>query len=105
MKIAIYGAGGHGKVVCDAMLQAGLDTPVGFVDDDSTKRGTSILGLPVLGDITRLSGPADVTLAMGIGDNDSRRRAFEDARARGYSFVTVVHPSAIVGRERCYSEE
>lgn len=99
MKVIIVGAGGHGKVVCDALLEAQLGEPVGFVDDDPAKEGTSVLGFSVLGDFGRLPAPSTVVLAMGIGDNPMRRRLFVRARGLGYSFVTVVHPSVVMGRD------
>ena len=45
-QVMVLGAGGHGKVVADAVLAAG-DTVLGFLDDSSEKR--SVWDLPVLG--------------------------------------------------------
>ena len=45
--IVVFGAGGHGKVVCDILVCAG-ETVLGFVDD-GTAAGVLVLGLPVLG--------------------------------------------------------
>ena len=41
----VLGAGGHGKVVDDAVLAAG-DTVLGYLDDSSEKR--SVWGRPVM---------------------------------------------------------
>ncbi len=51
-KVIIVGAGQSGRHILEAIRRrphAGLD-PVGFVDDDPTKAGATIEGLPVLGD-------------------------------------------------------
>jgi len=99
VKFAVLGSGGHGKVVCDAALEAGLGTPVGFIDDDPSRVGLSVLGLPVLGPLDVLPGRDDLILVMGIGDNAARRRVYEAAVGRGYTVASLVHPSAVVGRE------
>jgi FkbM family methyltransferase len=44
----IFGAGQNGRLVLDALRQAGL-TPVAFVDETPAKIGTAIDGLPVIG--------------------------------------------------------
>ena len=92
-RIAVYGAGGHGKVVWDALLAAGDDV-VGFVDE----RGPGTLfGLPIVCD------PADLPLFDGIvvaiGANQVRRDKYDLLRARGYSLANAVHPSAVIGRD------
>ncbi|MFR6042361.1 MAG: acetyltransferase, partial [Dysosmobacter welbionis] len=42
----VLGAGGHGKVVADAILSAG-DTVLGFLDDDPDRN--AVWDIPVLG--------------------------------------------------------
>ena len=93
------GSGGHGKVVCDAALEAQLGTPIGFIDDDPSRVGVTVLGLPVLGPLGALTSSDDIALIMGIGDNAARRRAYDIAVGRGYTVLSLVHPSAVVGRE------
>ena len=43
MRIAIVGAGGHGKVIADAVLACGTDNLAGFLDDDSSLWGRTCL--------------------------------------------------------------
>jgi acetyltransferase EpsM len=52
MRVAVAGAGGHAKVVADALLAAGQGEFAGFLDDDPAGWGSHILGLPILGPIT-----------------------------------------------------
>ena len=64
-RVLVVGAGDAGAMMVREMRQSNkvaLD-PVGFVDDDWTKRGISLLGVPVLGnrkDIPRLVADYDV---------------------------------------------
>jgi acetyltransferase EpsM len=100
MKIAILGSGGHGKVVCDAILSMGVpaEDVVGFIDDDPAAVGRTVMGFPVLQSLEKLGLDRSVRLAMGIGDNAARRRQFERAVTLGYEPFTVVHARAVLGR-------
>ena len=100
MKVVILGAGGHAKVVCDALLSSGVPESdvLGFADDNPACIGTTVMGFPVLGSLDALKIPRTVRVVMGVGDNAARRRLFERARALGYDCHTVVHPRAVIGR-------
>ena len=55
-RFLIIGAGDAGRMAADEMLrhaESGLE-PVGFIDDDAAKVGTSVSGLPVFGDRSRI---------------------------------------------------
>ena len=45
--LLVFGAGGHGKVVADVGRSAGL-VPAGFLDDDSSRDGTTFWGIAVV---------------------------------------------------------
>ena len=47
-RIAVFGAGGHGKVVVDAIAR-NADLEVVCVVDDKPQAGATILGRPVAG--------------------------------------------------------
>jgi acetyltransferase EpsM len=96
MEIVIAGAGGHAKVICDALLKQGLEIG-GFIDKDPQKHGRKLMGFPVLGDIDAIVGQK-VELAMGIGDNTTREKVFLRAKTLRFRFVNVIHPSAVIGR-------
>ena len=85
--------------MCDAALAAGIGEPFAFVDENATLVGQRVLGIPIVGGLERLPGPAGIALLMGIGSNAARRRAFNAARALGYEVRPVVHPSVIIGSE------
>lgn len=96
MKIIIAGAGGHGKVVCDTLLAQSLDVK-GFIDKDPQKWKSSLVGIPILGDIDALTD-RQLAIAMGIGDNMAREKVFHHAKTLGFRFVNAIHPSAVIGR-------
>ena len=97
----LIGAGGHARVVADAMRAAG--TKLSAVASLDQQPGTGALeGLERLaGDDAVLAlGARDVTLVNGIGstgDAATRRKVFEKFRAAGYKFATLLHPSAVIG--------
>lgn len=92
--LVVFGAGGHGKVVCDALLANG-ETVLGFIDD--AKAGQRVLGLPVLGGAEWIA-KNDCRVALGIGDNALRARVFAVCTNAGVALTTVIHRSATVAR-------
>jgi sugar O-acyltransferase (sialic acid O-acetyltransferase NeuD family) len=92
----ILGAGGHAKVVLDALQRARVDFACEVWDDDPGKRGTLLLGVPVQGPIERERLRAACHVA--IGDNDARERLCATVRASGGSLLAIVHPAAQVSR-------
>lgn len=99
-RILIIGAGGHGQVVADALLQmqhAGAAVqPIGFLDDDERLIGRRILGLPVLGATNALTAVAPDSVVLALGDNQLRRTLFVALQAQGMCFTVVQHPTAVV---------
>lgn len=91
MGIAIYGAGGHGKVVFDVLRAMG-EPVAGFVDDRLA--GGTLLGLPVAASPDDLPGATRVIVA--IGDNRTRARIFGELQAAGRAFATAIHPSCVL---------
>lgn len=90
-------------MVADALLAAKRNV-IGFTDAAPALHGARVLGLPVFGDDGILASydPASIELAMGTGSvrvSPLRRQLFERLKMTGYSFTTVVHPSATLGRD------
>ena len=95
----IIGAGGHGKVVADAALLMDQWQSIAFLDDH--KIGQDILGLKVVGgsqDYHALD-PNDAEFIVAIGDNATREQIENQIKIDGYRLATVIHPSAVIGRE------
>lgn len=88
-RVVIFGAGGHGRAVCEAARDAGFDVR-GFLDARAPL--PPVLGLPVLGDEDAHDGGA---LLLGLGDGAARLAA---ARRLGVALPVLLHPSVIRAR-------
>jgi sugar O-acyltransferase (sialic acid O-acetyltransferase NeuD family) len=98
VRIAVLGAGGHGKVVADAAMAIQGSSVVGFLDDDPTLAGRTFLGLRVLGPISLWQELDIDAVVPAIGENRARREVVIRERARNATLATIVHPAAVVSR-------
>jgi sugar O-acyltransferase (sialic acid O-acetyltransferase NeuD family) len=101
-RVIVWGAGGHGKVIVDALLASESCTLAGILDDDKTKAGTNVLGVPVSyssGSLQTFRETFDFDrVAIGIGDNYIRNEKFQQVKACGLELMNVIHPSAQISR-------
>ncbi|MBU1249216.1 MAG: acetyltransferase [Proteobacteria bacterium] len=99
MLVVILGAGGHGQVVADIlfnMWRNGRDLEIyGFLDDDPTLTGTSVMGIKVLGSRDILGELSHDALVAAIGDNTVRKSFFESL-SETEVFIPAIHPSAVI---------
>lgn len=105
--IYVLGAGGHGKVVLDALLTSGLE--VKAILDTKIDNAKSIFGIPVWEESQHLEkiGTNQTLLVNGIGANpytELRQQIFLNMKARGFSFKSFQHPSAIVSKTTTIGE-
>lgn len=89
--VHVAGAGGHAKVVVATLRAAGFDVRFAW-DDDATRVGGAILGVPIKGCIDEI--PRDVSLVVAVGLNSGRKAVVE--RLQGRNFVSVIHPTATI---------
>ena len=94
MKIALIGAGGHAKVVFDAIVSTKQHEVIGFIDDNPQLAGTFFFNLPVVNQIELLDGVEGYIVA--IGDNVVRKAKYELYKNKGYLPVNAIHRSAII---------
>ena len=97
----MIGAGGHARVVADAMRMAGIalsavasldrELPTGVLEGLEHLTGDDAVLTLAAGSVTLVNGVGSV------GDATARRKIFEKFRAAGFNFASVVHPSAVVG--------
>jgi FlaA1/EpsC-like NDP-sugar epimerase len=88
-EVIVVGAGDAGRLVVQEMQRSRMlrYTPIGFVDDDRTKRNSRILGVRVLGSteemtrIVREHQPDEVLIAIPSASGEVRRRVVEAAQA------------------------
>lgn len=103
-RIAVIGASGHAAVVIDAIQRQGSYEIAGLIDGFAPPQA-SVLGHAILGgdgDLPNLIERLNlVGVAVGIGDNALRRRIVERLAAAvpELRFVSVVHPSAVIGSD------
>jgi len=101
LPLIILGAGGHAKVLIDALRGAEIR---GLTDPGSDRAGQQVLGVPWLGadDVLSSHPPDAVQLVNGLGTvrvAPRRRALFELCKAKGYRFATVVHASAVIASD------
>lgn len=102
VRVVGIGAGGHARVLLDALQAAGETQVVGLLDNSPALKGTRVLGVEVLGgdellDELHRQGVHHAFLGVGgTSDNSARRKVFELVKSRGFEFVNVVHPSAVI---------
>lgn len=98
----ILGAGGHARVVLDALVAQARWQRFAFLDRDPALRGRMIAGVPVAGDDDDLIHAGDngfthfIVGVGGIGDNTSRQKLYEKGLASGLAPATVLHPTVHV---------
>ena len=93
-KVIVIGAGGHAKVVADAIRKSG-DIVLGFLDDHKSKTTTSFYGAEILGAISEYDKyTSEASFIIAIGNNPLRKFLSESLKCRWY---TAIHPSAVIG--------
>lgn len=100
LPIIVLGAGGHARVLIDA-LRSRSAVVLGIAEADHDKHGQMLFDIPIIGDegaVLSFAGDS-VHLVNGIGTvrvSLLRRRLYDSFKSKGYCFATVVHASAVV---------
>lgn len=95
--IVVIGAGGHAKVVIEAIRAEGRYDPVGVVAP-TPPEGGELLGVPWAGaddDLAQLRTLAPSAF-VAIGDNALRQRLAGRLIAAGFELPVVRHPDAVI---------
>ena len=100
--VIIIGAGGHAKVLANA-LKLSLREILGVVTPD-LKVGSYFFNLKVLGDDSVIfdHSPAEIELVNGVGalpGQNLRLKLTEQMYEKEYVFAKVTHPSAIIAAD------
>jgi len=83
--IYIYGASGHGLVVADIAKACGYSDTI-FIDDAPNKFPT----------FEEIKNNNHTPIALGIGDNYTRKKLFEKVMKYHFEVVSLIYPNAII---------
>lgn len=99
-RIVIIGAGGHGKVVCEAILKSKQYDIIGFVDASIPVGEEIYAGIKVIltqNELSKISEIADFFI-VAIGNNAIRNEIFSQLSI-SVSPATIIHPEAVVATD------
>jgi sugar O-acyltransferase (sialic acid O-acetyltransferase NeuD family) len=97
-KIVILGAGGFARELLWVFREANDVNPqwdvLGFVDEDKSKHGKIICGLPVLGgfDWFEESDRKSVRVLSGVGSTLAKKHLADVSKRLGLEFCSLIHP-------------
>jgi acetyltransferase-like isoleucine patch superfamily enzyme len=97
-KVAIAGYSGHAYVVAESVLANGMEL-VGYLDVEEAHQNP--FNIPYLGSENNeatlgLLKDKNITVALGIGNNQVRMKIFTALEFAGIELCSVIHPKAIV---------
>ncbi|WP_205509173.1 acetyltransferase [Longitalea arenae] len=91
-RIILFGASGHGKVICE-ILEAQGRIPYGLIDDNPLV--TSLLEYPVYNTLQQAGVRAGDQFIISIGKN-SIRKTVAATKLQAMSFASAIHPAAVI---------
>lgn len=96
-QIVIVGAGTYSETVIELAEACDL-RPIALYDDDRSKHGETLCGIPILGSVDNmLAGCVEGrAFAVAIGNNSVRRRIASRIRSLGGNTPPLVHPTATI---------
>ena len=100
----VLGGGGHASVLIDCLILSSGVSPHAVLDNDPSKWGKSLCGVPVRGGDALLAaiieeGVTHFVVGLGsTGDCRARRRLYELGCSLRLTPVAVMHPSAVCSR-------
>jgi sugar O-acyltransferase (sialic acid O-acetyltransferase NeuD family) len=101
--VIIIGAGGHAKVLIDCLSHQPQINILGILDANAANVGNELLGIKILGtdDEIKHYAPANVQLVNAVGSINlpiARKKVYDHFKALGYTFLTVIHPTAYLAK-------
>lgn len=97
-KLAIIGAGGHGKICADIALKLKCWDDIVFLDNN--KKSTQVLGINVIdADSNWQNYKTEYDFFIALGNNSTREMMIGELENGHATIATLIHPSAILGEE------
>ena len=96
-RLVVIGAGGHAKVVIEAIRAAAVGEVAGLIDP--APAAPKLLGVPVLGGdemLARLRGEGIGAAVVALGENALRERTGHRLRELEFVLPCVIHPAALI---------
>ena len=100
--LVIIGGGGHAKIVLSVAMATGFNV-IGILDDDASKAGAKILGVPVIGSTNLLRKGIFERAVIAVGDN-KKRQSIAETYSDLCEWAILIHPQSIV-HSTCYINE
>jgi len=97
--VVVIGSGGHAKVVISTLLHSGFKVST-ILDDREERWGETMLGVPIMGPISQITGRENACCIIAIGSNMVRKKLSQDIAISCLSAIhpfTFVHPSVEIG--------
>ncbi len=97
-KVVVFGAGGHGKVVVDALLRQGIHEIAFLADADEARHGDFVCGYEIKSEAAAFDAcKKGVSRAIiALGNNAIRRQLAAAIIEQGFSLISVIHPASVV---------
>ncbi len=97
-RLAIIGAGGHGRVTAEAALLAGWSEII-FYDDNRPKKKKNKAWRVAGGVVDFLENPSQYDgVFVAVGDNLLREKIMRRIIKAGIPIVSIYHPSAVISQ-------
>ena len=95
-KLAIIGAGGHGRVVADCAHVTGLYEEIIFLDDCFPERTSNARWQIIDTPDNWPSYAKDYAFIVAFGNNELRRQYVEQLSQNKQRLISLVHPTAVI---------
>jgi sugar O-acyltransferase (sialic acid O-acetyltransferase NeuD family) len=96
IELSIVGAGGHSKVVIEAIKLMAPSCNVCLFDGDDQKVGSLLMGVEIQNSSCLDSNSSEIFVS--IGDNKTRQKVSKQFVAEGMSLATIIHPTSSVAK-------
>lgn len=91
MKLLIIGMGGHGYVAYEVAIRMNKFDKIRFIDDHNEN------AIGTTKDLKNLRSKYD-TIHVSIGNNELRKKLYDEAEVYGYTLPDLIDPSAYVSQ-------